>query len=195
MWNLNYSLNFRKSNLRIIICAMNNMILNEKWRRILFFITYYTESFNLTIFIIIPKIINKLQKFIKFINILLFFNLIGRNKIFNIFILKFLILSHGYSLWEINVSIEINGNNIKFTFLILEIRFLKIYFVNGVFFAIENILWSSMLKMMLIIFSFHESNLIQVYIILNRNNMLKCWYLILKSREWNLDMFNWIMRI
>ena len=195
MWNLNYSLNFRKSNLRIIICAMNNMILNEKWRRILFFITYYTESFNLTIFIIIPKITNKLQKFIKFINILLFFNLIGRNKIFNIFILKFLILSHGYSLWEINVSIEINGNNIKFTFLILEIRFLKIYFVNGVFFAIENILWSSMLKMMLIIFSFHESNLIQVYIILNRNNMLKCWYLILKSREWNLDMFNWIMRI
>ena len=195
MWNLNYSLNFRKSNLRIIICAMNNMILNEKWRRILFFITYYTESFNLTIFIIIPKIINKLQKFIKFINILLFFNLIGRNKIFNIFILKFLILSHGYSLWEINVSIEINGNNIKFTFLILEIRFLKIYFVNGVFFAIENILWSSMLKMMLIIFSFHESNLIQVYIILNRNNMLKCWYLILKSSEWNFDMFNRIMRI
>lgn len=195
MWNLNYSLNFRKSNLRIIICAMNNMILNEKWRRILFFIANCVHPFNLTIFIIIPKIINKLQKFIKFINILLFFNLIGRNKIFNIFILKFLILSHGYSLWEINVSIEINGNNIKFTFLILEIRFLKIYFVNGVFFAIENILWSSMLKMMLIIFSFHESNLIQVYIILNRNNMLKCWYLILKSREWNLDMFNWIMRI
>lgn len=195
MWNLNYSWNFRKSNLRIIICAMNNMILNKKWRRILFFIAYCIHTFNLAIFIIISKIINKLQKFIKFINILLFFNLIGRNKIFNIFILKFLILSHGYSLWEIDVSIEINGNNIKFSFLILEIRFLKIYFVNGVFFAIENILWSSMLKMMLIIFSFHESNLIQVYIILNRNNMLKCWYLILKSREWNFDMFNWIMRI
>lgn len=140
MRNLNYSLNFRESNLRIIICAMNNMILNEKWRRILFFITHYADSFNLAIFIVIPIIINKLQKFIKFINVLLIFDFVRRNKIFYIFILKLLILSHGDSLRKVDVSIEINCNNIEFSFLILKIRFLKIYFVNCVFFTIEDIL-------------------------------------------------------